>query len=61
MHLFDFDGDLYRAHLNVEFLARLRNQMKFDNLQALARQIERDVAQARAYFESQAAAAANRN
>ena len=61
VHLFDFDGDLYRAHLTVRFLARLRNQMKFDNLEALARQIERDVAQARAYFESPAAVAANRN
>lgn len=60
VHLFDFDGDLYRAHLNVEFLARLRNQMKFDSLPALALQIERDVAQARAYFKSPAAAAANR-
>jgi riboflavin kinase/FMN adenylyltransferase len=61
VHLFDFDGDLYRSHLTVKFLARLRNQMKFDNLEALARQIERDVAQARAYFESPAAVAANRN
>jgi riboflavin kinase/FMN adenylyltransferase len=60
VHLFDFDGDLYRAHLNVEFIARLRNQMKFDSLAALARQIEADVAQARAYFDSPASAAGKR-
>ncbi len=57
VHLFDFEGDLYRAHLNVEFLARLRNQMKFDSLPALARQIEQDVVQARAYFEAHPACA----
>jgi len=57
VHLFDFEGDLYRAHLNVEFLARLRNQMKFDSLPALARQIEQDVVQARAYFEAHPARA----
>ncbi len=50
VHLFDFDGDLYRHHLTVYFQAKLRDQAKFDSLQALARQIGLDVAQARQYF-----------
>jgi riboflavin kinase/FMN adenylyltransferase len=50
VHLFDFDGDLYRHHLTVDFQAKLREQMKFDGLPALAAQIAKDVAQAKAYF-----------
>jgi len=50
VHLFDFDGDLYRHHLTVDFQAKLRDQAKFDSLQALSRQIGLDVAQARQYF-----------
>lgn len=50
VHLFDFDGDLYRAHLTVDFLHKLRDQMKFENLEALAQQIARDVADAKAFF-----------
>ena len=50
VHLFDFDGDLYRHHLMVDFQAKLRDQAKFDSLQALSRQIGLDVAQARQYF-----------
>lgn len=51
-HLFDFDGDLYRRHLTVEFQSRLRPQMKFENLAALAAQIEKDVAAAKTYFST---------
>jgi riboflavin kinase/FMN adenylyltransferase len=50
VHLFDFDGDLYRHHLTVDFQAKLRDQMKFEGLPALAAQIAKDVQAARAYF-----------
>ena len=56
VHLFDFDGDLYRHHLTVDFQAKLRDQAKFDSLQALSRQIGLDVAQARQYFAANARA-----
>ncbi|MFT4197006.1 MAG: bifunctional riboflavin kinase/FAD synthetase [Pseudoxanthomonas sp.] len=46
-HLFDFDGDLYGRHLRVEFVARLRDEEKFDGLQALTAQMHRDAANAR--------------
>jgi len=50
VHLLDFDGDLYRHHLTVDFQAKLRDQVKFDSLQSLSRQIALDIAQARQYF-----------
>jgi riboflavin kinase/FMN adenylyltransferase len=46
-HLFDFDGDLYGRRIGVEFVARLRDEVKFDDLPALVRQMDIDAAQAR--------------
>jgi riboflavin kinase/FMN adenylyltransferase len=46
-HLFDFDGDLYGRRLEVEFLAKLRDEAKFDSLDALTTQMHRDAAEAR--------------
>jgi riboflavin kinase/FMN adenylyltransferase len=46
-HLFDFDGDLYGRRIEVEFVARLRDEEKFDGLPALVAQMQRDAAQAR--------------
>ena len=48
VHLFDFDGDLYRRNLDVDFVARLRDEIRFDSLEALVEQMHRDAAQARA-------------
>jgi riboflavin kinase/FMN adenylyltransferase len=48
--LLDFDADIYGQRLTVEFLHKLRDEAKYDNLDALKRQIGRDVAQAREYF-----------
>ncbi len=47
VHLFDFEGDLYGAHLRVEFLAKLRDEARYSDLEALKAQIARDCAQAR--------------
>jgi riboflavin kinase/FMN adenylyltransferase len=47
-HLFDFDGDLYGRRIEVEFVAKLRDELRFDNLDALTAQMHRDAAQARA-------------
>ena len=46
-HLFDFDGDLYGQRLQVEFVAKLREEEKFDDLPALVRQMNIDAEQAR--------------
>ncbi len=47
-HLFDFDGDLYGHVLCVEFVAKQRDELRFDGLPALVEQMHRDAAQARA-------------
>ncbi len=49
VYIFDFEGDLYRAHLRVNFLHKLRDEAKFDSLDALQSQIARDVADAKAH------------
>ena len=46
-HLFDFNGDLYGQRLRVEFVAKLRDEEKFDDLPTLVRQMDIDAAQAR--------------
>jgi riboflavin kinase/FMN adenylyltransferase len=50
VHLLDFDGDLYRRHVRVEFLHKLRDEEKYADLAALTRQIARDVEDVKAYF-----------
>jgi riboflavin kinase/FMN adenylyltransferase len=47
VHLFNFDRSIYREHLRVEFLHKLRDEAKFDSLEALVAQIDKDAAQAR--------------
>lgn len=46
-HLFDFQGDLYGRHIDVEFVAKLRDEEKFQDLAALTDQMHRDAEQAR--------------
>jgi len=50
VHLLDFDRDIYGKDIEVRFIRYLRPERKFDSLDALARQIERDVRQARELF-----------
>lgn len=47
VHLFDYDGDLYGKHLEVEFVEFIRNEEHFDDLEALTRQMEIDAEKAR--------------
>jgi riboflavin kinase/FMN adenylyltransferase len=46
-HLFDFDGDLYGKRIEVEFVAKLRDEEKFPGLPSLVAQMHRDGDQAR--------------
>ncbi len=41
--ILDFDGDLYGQRLTVEFVARLRGEVRFDSVEALVAQMRRDV------------------
>ena len=47
IHLFDFGQDIYGKDLQLRFVCYLRPEKKFENVDALVRQIERDVQQAR--------------
>ncbi|KRQ09251.1 bifunctional riboflavin kinase/FMN adenylyltransferase [Bradyrhizobium pachyrhizi] len=46
--LFDFKGDLYDAVLDVAFTGFIREELKFDTIEALIRQMDDDSAKARA-------------
>jgi riboflavin kinase/FMN adenylyltransferase len=47
VHLFEFEGDLYGMHLEVEFLRFVRGEKKFASLEELRDQIARDIAAVR--------------
>jgi len=47
IYLLDFDRDIYGNDVEVRFIRYLRPEQKFDSLEALVQQIERDVRQAR--------------
>lgn len=50
VHIFDFDRDIYRSHLRVNFLAKLRDEEKYPDFDTLIAQIQTDCDQARAWF-----------
>ena len=47
VHVFDFAGDLYGREIEVEFVAKLRDEVKFDSLDAMMVQMRIDAADAR--------------
>lgn len=51
-HVFDYSGDLYRQYLHVDFIARLRDELWFPDVDALVEQMHKDAAQARAILKS---------
>jgi riboflavin kinase/FMN adenylyltransferase len=54
--LFDFAEDLYGQTIDVAFIGWIRREQKFDSIEALTRQMDADVAQARAVLSRTAAA-----
>jgi riboflavin kinase/FMN adenylyltransferase len=46
-HLIGFDGDLYGQQLRIAFLERMRGEKRFDSVDALVEQMQRDLVQAR--------------
>lgn len=50
VHVLDYDGDLYRRHVRVEFLHKFREEEKYADLATLTRRIALDVENARRYF-----------
>jgi riboflavin kinase/FMN adenylyltransferase len=52
VHVLDFDGDLYRRHVRVEFLSKSRDEERYADLATLTRKIALDVENARSFFDS---------
>ena len=50
VYVFDFDGNLYDKHVHVEFFHKVRDEMKFESLDALKAQIGKDVLEAKSFF-----------
>lgn len=46
VHLLHYDGNLYGQQLSVAFIHRLRDEQRFDSVEALQRQLQRDAQQA---------------
>jgi len=41
-YIFDFDADIYCKQLRIEFLNKIRDEVKFNNLEELIAQLEKD-------------------
>lgn len=48
VHILDFDQDIYNQKIKVNFVKRLREERKFDSIEALSAQIGKDVVAGRA-------------
>ncbi|MGO4872615.1 MAG: bifunctional riboflavin kinase/FAD synthetase [Roseiarcus sp.] len=53
-HLFDFAGDIYGQEMEVEFVARIREERKFASLDELKAEMARDMERARAALAARA-------
>jgi riboflavin kinase/FMN adenylyltransferase len=49
-YLLDFDRDIYGEMMRLEFVARLRDELKYDSVEALIKQINVDVEQTREFL-----------
>lgn len=52
VHIFGFNEDIYTKQLNIEFYKRIRDEKKFDSLESLKDQLEKDKKNVIAHFES---------
>ena len=50
-HLLDYDRDIYGKSIEVCFIQRLRGEKKFENTEALKRQVTEDIRKTRSYWE----------
>jgi riboflavin kinase/FMN adenylyltransferase len=47
VHIFDFSDNIYSKKIRVNFIKRIRDEIKFSNIPELIDQIKRDIAAAR--------------
>ena len=51
VHILDFDDDIYDKKIKVNFLQRIRDEIKFESIEALSAQIHKDIAVAHSLFK----------
>lgn len=51
VHLLDFDGNLYGERIEVVFHRKLREEQKFESVDKLREQLQKDIAQAKQFFD----------
>ena len=51
-HIFDYSGDLYGREIEVEFVQKLREELRFDSVEALIVQMDRDAMAARSILKT---------
>lgn len=50
-HIFDYQGDLYGKEITVDFISFLREEKRFDSVDALSQQVHTDIETAKKYIE----------
>jgi len=58
VHIFDFERDIYGDYISVDFVAKLRDEQRFPDLDSMTGQMHQDAARAREILSSVAADAA---
>ena len=55
VHIFDFDQEIYGEYIHVDFIARLRDQIRYDDVSELVAQMHRDADNAKSILGGSAA------
>ena len=55
VHIFDFDENIYGKYIHVDFIARLRGQVKYDDVAELVAQMHRDADNAKSVLAASSA------
>ena len=51
-HILDFNENVYGEKLEIMFRKKIRDELKFDGIDALKSQVESDVERVRTYFDA---------
>jgi riboflavin kinase / FMN adenylyltransferase len=52
VHFFDFDQNIYDKTLTIKVLDKIREEQKFDSLEALRLQLKKDQTFSKSYFDN---------